>query len=55
MNKLGLTTAKSKAKIDSYTSWNKAFRVLIEIVTLNELPWSNMPLSSAKTLVPSVI
>ena len=33
-NKLSLTTAKPKAKVDSYTSWNKAFRVLIEIVVL---------------------
>ena len=33
-NKLSLTTAKPKAKIDSYNSWNKAFRVLTEIVTL---------------------
>ena len=33
-NKLSLTTAKPKAKVDSYTSWNKAFRVLIEIVAL---------------------
>ena len=31
-NKLSLTTAKPKAKVDSYTSWNKAFRVFIEIV-----------------------
>ena len=33
-NKLSLTTAKPKAKVDSYTSWNKAFRILIEIVAL---------------------
>ena len=36
-NKLSLTTAKPKAKVDSYTSWNKAFRVLIEIVALKWL------------------
>ena len=33
-NKLSLTTAKPKAKIESYNSWNKAFRVLTEIVLL---------------------
>ena len=33
-NKLSLTTAKPKAKVDSYTSWNKAFWVLKEIVAL---------------------
>ena len=33
-NKLSLTTAKPKAKVDSYNSWNKAFRVLTEIVAL---------------------
>ena len=33
-NKLSLTTAKPKAKVDFYTSWNKAFWVLIEIVAL---------------------
>ena len=33
-NKLSLTTAKPKAKVDSYNSWNKAFRILTEIVTL---------------------
>ena len=27
-NKLSLTTAKSKARVDSCNSWNKAFRVL---------------------------
>ena len=36
-NKLSLTTAKPKAKVDSYTSWNKAFWVLTEIVTLRWL------------------
>ena len=36
-NKLCLTTAKPKAKVDSYTSWNKAFRVLIETVALKGL------------------
>ena len=36
-NKLSLTTAKPKAKVDSYTSWNKAFRVLMEIVVLKWL------------------
>ena len=35
-NKLSLTTAKPKAKIDSYNSWNKAFKVLTEIVTLQD-------------------
>ena len=35
--KLSLTTAKPKAKIDSYNSWNKAFRVLTEIVALKWL------------------
>ena len=34
--KLSLTTAKPKAKIDSYNSWNKAFRVLTEIVALQD-------------------
>ena len=33
-NKLSLTTVKPKAKVDSYNSWNKAFRVLMEIVAL---------------------
>ena len=33
-NKLSLTTAKPKAKIENYNSWNKAFRVLTEIVLL---------------------
>ena len=33
-NKLSLTTAKPKAKIESYNTWNKAFRVLTEIVVL---------------------
>lgn len=33
-NKLSLTTAKPKAKVDTYTAWNKAFRVLTEIVAL---------------------
>ena len=33
-NKLSLTTAKPKAKVDSYNFWNKAFRVLTEIVAL---------------------
>ena len=33
-NKLSLTTAKPKAKADSDNSWNKAFRVLTEIVVL---------------------
>ena len=33
-NKLSLTTAKPKAKVDSYNSWNKAFRVLTKIVAL---------------------
>ena len=36
-NKLSLTTAKPKAKVDSYTSWNKAFWVLIEMVALKWL------------------
>ena len=31
-NKLSLTTAKPKVKVDSYNSWNKAFRVLMESV-----------------------
>ena len=35
-NKLSLTTAKPKAKIESYNSWNKAFRVLTEIVSLHD-------------------
>ena len=35
-NKLSLITAKPKAKIDSYNSWNKAFRVLTEIVALQD-------------------
>ena len=35
-NKLSLTTAKPKAKIESYHSWNKAFRVLTEIVLLRD-------------------
>ena len=35
-DKLSLTTAKPKAKIDSYNSSNKAFRVLTEIVTLRD-------------------
>ena len=33
-NKLSLTMAKPKAKVNSYNSWNKAFRVLTEIVAL---------------------
>ena len=33
-NKLNLTTANPKAKIESYNAWNKAFRVLTEIVAL---------------------
>ena len=33
-NKLSLTAAKPKAKIESYNAWNKAFRVLTEIVAL---------------------
>ena len=33
-NKLSLTTAKPQAKIESYNTWNKAFRVLTEIVAL---------------------
>ena len=33
-NKLSLTTAKPEAKIESYNTWNKAFRVLTEIVAL---------------------
>ena len=33
-NKLSLTTAKPEAKIESYNSWNKAFRVLTETVSL---------------------
>ena len=33
-NKLSLTMAKPKAKVDCYNSWNKAFRVLTEIVSL---------------------
>ena len=36
-NKLSLITAKPKAKVDSYNSWNKAFRVLTEIVALKWL------------------
>ena len=35
-NKLSLTTAKPKAKIESYNAWNKAFRVLAEIVALRD-------------------
>ena len=35
-NKLSLTTAKTKAKIDSYNAWNKTFRVLTEIVALRD-------------------
>ena len=33
-NKLSLTTVKPKPKVDSYNLWNKAFRVLTEIVAL---------------------
>ena len=33
-NKLSLTTAKPKAKVDLYNLWNKAFRVLTEIFAL---------------------
>ena len=33
-NKLSLITAKPKAKVDSYNSWNKAFKALMEIVAL---------------------
>ena len=36
INKLSLTTAKPKAKVDSYNSWNKAFWVLTEIVALRD-------------------
>ena len=36
-NKFSLTTAKPKAKVDSYNSWNKVFRVLTEIVALKWL------------------
>ena len=35
-NKLNLTTAKPKAKIESHNAWNKAFRVLTEIVALRD-------------------
>ena len=35
-NKLSLTTTKPKAKIESYNAWNKAFRVLTEIVALRD-------------------
>ena len=35
-SKLSLTTAKPKAKIESDNSWNKAFRVLTEIVSLHD-------------------
>ena len=35
-NKLSLTTAKPKAKVDSYNSWNKAFRVLTKLVALHD-------------------
>ena len=33
-NKFSLTTAKPNAKVDSYNSWNKTFKVLTETVTL---------------------
>ena len=36
INKLSLTTAKPKAKVDSYNSWNKTFWVLTEIVALRD-------------------
>ena len=36
-NKHSLTTAKPKAKVALYNSWNKAFRVLMEIVALKLL------------------
>ena len=36
-NKISLMTTKPKAKVDSYNSWNKAFRVLTELVTLKWL------------------
>ena len=41
--KLSLTTAKPKAKIESYNAWNKAFRVLIEIVALRD-PSQHLPM-----------
>ena len=36
-NKLSLTTSKPKTKVNSYNSWNKAFRVLTERVALKWL------------------
>ena len=33
-NKLSFKTAKPHIKVDSFNAWNKAFRVLIEIVAL---------------------
>ena len=40
-NKLSLTTAKPKVKVDSYNPWNKAFRVLMEIVVKMARPVSS--------------
>ena len=33
-NRLSLTASKPRGKVDSYTAWNKVFRVYIEIVAL---------------------
>ena len=42
-NKLSLTTAKPKAKVDSYNSWNKTFRGLTEIIAL-KWPYQCLPM-----------
>ena len=34
LNRISLTASKPRGKVDSYTVWNKTFRVYIEIVTL---------------------
>ena len=53
--KLNLPTAKPNAKVDSYTSWNKAFRVLIEIVALKWLDQCLPMVSMLQSPISSII
>ena len=45
-NRLSLTASKPRGKVDSYTAWNKTFRVYIEIVALK---WPDPWLSTVLT------
>ena len=53
-NRLSLTASKPRRKADSYTAWNKAFRVYIEIISLNGqtnvFPWASTVQTSMTVL-----